>query len=113
MLPPLIFKLKASLSGMGVISGLYTRAEREVAREIDLFDAARCTLRGLARRNRTEFCGVHDSFSLSLSLAYSRVSFFTAKTTAVVRQPVAFSRTQHIISVGINDRGPSAGIMRT
>lgn len=111
MLPPLIFKLKASLSGMRVISGLYTRAEREVAREIDLFDAARCTLRGLARRNRTEFYGVHDSFSLSL--AYSRVSLFTAKTTAVVRQPVAFSRTQHIISVGINDRGPSAGIMRT
>lgn len=61
---------------MGVISGLYTRAEREVAREIDLFDAARCTLRGLARRNRTEFCGVHDSFSLSLSRLLLRLSLY-------------------------------------
>lgn len=75
LLPPLIFKLKASLSGMGVISGLYTRAEREVAREIDLFDAARCIVLSAAShggiaRNFMEYM-IH-----SLSRLLSRLSLY-------------------------------------
>lgn len=60
---------------MGVISGLYTRAEREVAREIDLFDAARCIVLSAAShggiaRNFMEYM-IH-----SLSRLLSRLSLY-------------------------------------